>query len=190
MPPYSIDDLHKMFGLSSRQVSKLVKALNLVPAEDDKFSQAQMILMYQLHEHLESGQPLEEFPQLPQPAGDFLETSTPEISAEEIIQTTVLKTSIVPTSKSKSKNSSPLENPLSEIIKAISQATTPKRDILHNYHALEDAVLHQWIISSSNVRELTGTTPHGEVFIWANFEFLKTGKVGRESGWRIRNRHN
>ena len=192
MPPYSIDDLRKLFGLSSRQVSKLAKALNLVPAEDDKFSQEQMILMYQLHEHLESGQPLEEFPQLPapHPAGDSLETSAPEISPEEIIQTTVLKTSIVPTSKPNGNNSSPPENPLSEIIKAISQATTPKRDLLHNYHALEEAVQHQWIISSSNVRELTGTTPHGEVFIWANFEFLKTGKVGRESGWRIRNLHN
>lgn len=189
MPPYSIDDLRKLFGLSSRQqVSKLAKTLNLVPAIAGKFSQEQMILMYQLHEHLESGNSLAEFSKLPasQTNGDSLET--PEISpSEEIIETRVLKTSIVPTSKPTNNNSAPPENPLGELIKAISQATTPRRDLLHNYHALEDAVEHQWIISSSNVRELTGTTPHGEVFIWANFEFLKTGKVGRESGWRIRN---
>jgi len=33
MPPYLIDDLRKLFGLSSRQqVAKLAKSLNLVPA--------------------------------------------------------------------------------------------------------------------------------------------------------------
>ncbi|NJL90292.1 MAG: hypothetical protein HC916_11270 [Coleofasciculaceae cyanobacterium SM2_1_6] len=200
MPPYSIDDLRKLFGLSSRQqVSKLAKTLDLVPAIAGKFSQEQMILMYQLHEHLQSGNSLAEFSKLPVPqpgeeTSEIPETleipETPAISpAEEIIETRVLKTTIVPTSKPNPNNSAPPENPLGELIKAISQATTPRRDLLHNYHALEDAVQHQWIISSSNVRELTGTTPHGEVFVWANFEFLKTGKVGREAGWRIRNLH-
>jgi len=178
--PYSIDNLRIIFGLSSRRaVSDLAKTLNLVP-ERGEFSQDQMTLMYELHTHLVSGKTLEEFQKIPE-----VTTLPPEPQQKlKVVSTAIVsKNNLI----SNSSNSSNKENPLGELIKAITQATTPRRDILHNYHALEDAVNHQWIISSSNVRELTGSSPHGEVFIWANFEFVKVGKVGRESGWRVRN---
>ena len=180
--PYSIDDLRIIFGLSSRRaVSDLAKTLNLVP-ERGKFSQAQMTLMYELHTHLASGKTLEEFQKVPEVTPLPLEP--PKLPEPKVVSTAIVSTNNPIHNSSPSPNK---ENPLGELIKAITQATAPRRDILHNYHALEDAVEHQWIISSSNVRELTGSTPHGEVFIWANFEFVKVGKVGRESGWKVRN---
>jgi hypothetical protein len=191
--PYSIDDLRIIFGLSSRKaVADLAKTLKLVP-ERGEFSQAQMTLMYELHTHLSAGRTLSEFPGIAEVKPLPRE---PKLVVGAIVPTTVPTTvstndSLNNFNNSDSSYGSPnKENPLGELIKAITQATTPKRDLLHNYHALEDAVNHQWIISSSNVRELTGSTPHGEVFIWANFEFTKIGKVGRESGWKVRNLHN
>lgn len=174
--PYSIDDLRIIFGLPSRRaVSNLAKTLNLVP-ERGEFSQAQMTLMYELHTHLVSGKTPEEFPTVAE--------VRPLPREPKVVSAAIVSTSNPINNSNTSTNK---ENPLGELIKAITQATTPKRDLLHNYHALDDAVNHQWIISSSNVKELTGSTPHGEIFIWANFEFTKVGKVGRESGWRVSN---
>jgi len=191
---HSIDDLRILFGLPSRQaVSKLVKALDLVPAEREKFSQEQMTLMYELHTYLASGKNLADFPKTLAMREPGVMPPPPSIEAEVVPlprEPEVLRSHIVPTNNpiNNSTNNSPgNDNPLGELIRAITQATTPKPDLLHNYHALEDAVKHQWIISSSNVKELTGSHPHGDRFIWANFEFLKAGKVGRESGWRVRN---
>ncbi len=184
--PYSIDDLRIIFGLSSRKaVADLAKTLKLVP-ERGEYSQAQMTLMYELHTHLAAGKALLEFPALAQEKPLPRE---PKVVQGAIVSTTVSTNETLNSFNSPygSNNSPNKDNPLGELIKAITQATTPKRDLLHNYHALEDAVNHQWIISTSDVKELTGSTPHGEIFIWANFEFVKVGKVGRESGWRVRN---
>jgi hypothetical protein len=184
--PYSIDDLRIIFGLSSRKaVADLAKTLKLVP-ERGEFSQAQMTLMYELHTHLAAGKTLSEFPHLAEVKPLPRE---PKVVQGAIVSTTISTNDSLNNFNSPySSNDSPnKDNPLGELIKAITQATTPKRDLLHNYHALEDAVHHQWIISSSNVKELTGSSPHGETFIWANFEFTKVGRVGRESGWRVSN---
>ena len=184
--PYSIDDLRIIFGLSRRAVADLAKTLKIVP-ERGEFSQTQMTLMYELHSHLAAGKPLSEFPAL---AGEKPLPREPKVVQTAIVSTTVSTEDHLDnfhSSRSSTNSPNNQDNPLGELIKAITQATAPRRDLLHNYHALEDAVNHQWIISTSDVKELTGSTPHGETFIWANFEFTKAGKVGRESGWRVRN---
>lgn len=188
--PYSIDDLRIIFGLSSRKaVADLAKTLKLVP-DRGEYSQAQMTLMYELHTHLAAGKTLSEFPAL----ADIKPLPREPKVVQGVVQGAIVSATISPKDSlnnfphAPSSNNSPnKDNPLGELIKAITQATTSKRDLLHNYHALEDAVNHQWIISTSDVKELTNSTPHGETFIWANFEFTKVGRVGRESGWRVRN---
>ena len=192
--PYSIDDLRIIFGLASRKaVADLAKTLKLAP-DRGEYSQAQMTLMYELHTHLAAGKTLSEFPSL----ADIKPLPREPKVVQGVVQGAIVSTNISTNistndslnnfnSSNNPNSSTNKENPLGELIRAITQATTPKRDLLHNYHALEDAINHQWIISTSDVKELTGSTPHGDTFIWANFEFVKVGKVGRESGWRVRN---
>jgi hypothetical protein len=57
------------------------------------------------------------------------------------------------------------------------------------YEELEKAVTHQWILSTSKVKELIGVAPRvGKdemTFVWGSFTFTKAGKLGNQMGWVV-----
>ncbi|MDK2411705.1 hypothetical protein QHH11_25350 [Aphanizomenon sp. PH219] len=60
---------------------------------------------------------------------------------------------------------------------------------LAEYEELEKAVTHQWILSTSKVKELIGVAPRvGKdemTFVWGSFTFTKAGKLGNQMGWVV-----
>lgn len=62
-------------------------------------------------------------------------------------------------------------------------------DPLQHLKALEEAAKAGWILSSTEVEDLIGCKPklkEGEQqFIRGSFGFVKSGRVGNQSGWRV-----
>ena len=80
------------------------------------------------------------------------------------------------------------ENPLTPVVLTLSQAlagqaTTPSP--LQVWRELEEACHCSWILSTSQVRALTGIAPHGDIHEYGAFRFKRNGKIGREAGWEV-----
>lgn len=65
---------------------------------------------------------------------------------------------------------------------AIREARSP----LATYRELEEAAERGWILPTSVVRDLTGIRPKGLCSCWGCFGFQRSGKMGREAGWRVK----
>ena len=85
---------------------------------------------------------------------------------------------------------------LSEIVDAIAEVKEAlllfQRGNLEAYNWLELASDREWLLSSSQVKDLIGIKPSvkkGEnSFIRGNWEFIKSGKIGRETAWLVQKR--
>ncbi|MGD1805312.1 hypothetical protein ACP6PL_07695 [Dapis sp. BLCC M126] len=56
--------------------------------------------------------------------------------------------------------------------------------ILH-WELLQKAVDNQWILSTSEVKELIGVKPRASSFARGAFKFIKCGKIGNKSAWSV-----
>lgn len=53
------------------------------------------------------------------------------------------------------------------------------------YRELEEVADKKWILPTSTVKQLTGVTPTGKGVTRGSFNFVKSGKIGREAAWRV-----
>jgi len=72
-----------------------------------------------------------------------------------------------------------------QLVEAIARHFQQQRDPLQHYAALERAIASGWLLSSSEVRSLIGTKPHGERFQRGSFVFIRSGKIGIQAAWRV-----
>lgn len=72
-----------------------------------------------------------------------------------------------------------------ELIERITGAVKPAADPLQHYAALERAIASGWLLSSAEVRSLISTSPHGNRFQRGSFIFIRSGKIGGQSAWRV-----
>lgn len=167
METYAIADLQKRYGLSSKQsVYDRIKALTIEPIARGKISSEQLSKLDKLNEHLKSGGNL----------GDF------ENSHAEVMPASIAS-SIKPATPAKvSGNDS--ENFI-ELIERIASALKPAADPLQHYAALERAIASSWLLSSAEVRALISTKPRGDRFQRGSFVFIRAGKIGGQSAWRV-----
>lgn len=80
------------------------------------------------------------------------------------------------------------ENPLTPVVLTLSQALAGQAaslSPLQVWRELEEACHCSWILSTSQVRDLTGIAPHGDVYEYGAFRFKRNGKIGREAGWEV-----
>ena len=80
---------------------------------------------------------------------------------------------------------------LALVVEAVAERVAERlvpRDPLANLRALKEASEEGWILSSSQVGELLGVVPKGKEFERHGFTFEQVGKVGAQSGWRVRKR--
>lgn len=72
---------------------------------------------------------------------------------------------------------------------AIASRLQPIDPIAYN-HSLEQAQQQKWILSSKEIKQLIGvkpSCPKGEtVFIRGCWAFTKAGKIGNQTGWRVK----
>lgn len=163
METYSIASLQERYSLSSKQsVYDRIKALSIESVARGKISSDQLDQLDQLDKHLKSGGTLSDF-----------ESSHTEIFIAEAIE---------PATATNLTNDH--ENFL-EVIEAIARHISATRDPLQHYAALERAIASAWLLSSSEVRSLIGVAPKGDRYQRGNFVFIRSGKMGNQSAWRV-----
>ena len=72
-----------------------------------------------------------------------------------------------------------------QLVEAIARHFQQQRDPLQHYAALERAIASGWLLSTSEVRSLIGTKPHGDRFQHGSFVFVKSGKIGNQAAWKV-----
>ncbi len=73
---------------------------------------------------------------------------------------------------------------LSDAIAARSPLS-PSASPLQVWRELEEACHYQWLLSTSQVRTLTGIVPSGDICEYGVFRFKRQGKIGREAAWEV-----
>jgi hypothetical protein len=163
METYPIASLQERYSLSSKQsVYDRIKALSIESVARGKISSDQLDQLDKLDKHLKSGGTLSDF-----------ESSHTEIFRVEAIEPAVA-----------ANLTNDRENFL-EVIEAIARHISKTRDPLQHYAALERAIASGWLLSSSEVRSLIGVKPTGDRFQRGNFVFIRSGKMGNQSAWRV-----
>jgi len=173
----SIASLQTRYSLNSRQaVYDRISALKITPAARGKLSGGQLGKLDELNEHLKSGGILSDFESSHtevMPAPVIFEDFAKELAIELAIE--------LATPAKVSGNDG--ENFI-ELIERVAAALKPA-DPLQHYAALERAIASSWLLSSSEVRSLIGTKPKGDRFQRGSFVFIRAGKIGGQSAWRV-----
>jgi hypothetical protein len=71
------------------------------------------------------------------------------------------------------------------LVESIARQIAANKDPLQHYASLERAIASGWLLSSSEVRSLIGTKPTGDRYQRGSFIFVRSGKVGAQSAWRV-----
>ena len=157
---FPVGKLSSRYGLGKTAVYDRLSFLAIAPFRDGRRSYItgeDLDRLDNLHSHLATGGTLETFGSPPQRAG--------ELSGER-----------------------PPDNQLAQILTAIA-TSLQRRSPLDNYRDLDEAVRRNWLLTSSQVEDLIGAKPspkpgqnHYDRACW---RFSKSGKIGKESAWRV-----
>jgi hypothetical protein len=138
-----------------------MKALAIEPVARGKLSSEQLDKLDKLDKHLKTGGTLSDF-----------ESSHTEIMPAVIEPAAAAVKSVD-------------RDDFLELIERIAAAVKPVAEPLQHYAALERAIASGWLLSSSEVRSLIGTKPHGDRFQHGSFVFVKSGKIGKQAAWKV-----
>jgi hypothetical protein len=164
-----IATLQGRYGLESRQaVYDRINGLDIKPVTRGKISPQQLELLDKLDKHIREGGAIADFPIHPEVEVPALEKLDNQLdNAENLTAITVM----------------------AGLVEKMMGYIGNQRSPLVEYEELEKAITHQWILSTSKVKELIGITPRvGKdemTFVWGSFTFTKAGKLGNQMGWLV-----
>jgi hypothetical protein len=71
------------------------------------------------------------------------------------------------------------------LVELLGAIASSQRDPLRKHQQLKQADEEGWILTTSEIEEIVGVKPHGEIFLRGNWHFKRAGKIGRESAWVV-----
>ena len=171
--PNPVAALPDRFSTSKQTVYTRMEALGISPFKQGKRAYIHLDQLHQLdalHEHLAAGGHLQDF-------------STTAIETSQLEGVDVSTHAI-------SNTDAPLErlvNAAESLTGALTGALMDfaAADPISNWRRLQEATENGWLLTTSQVRELTGAKPHGQSWQRGSFVFRKTGKIGREASWSV-----
>ena len=188
-------DLMVRYGINSRQtlLDRFKKGLRIDPPKDTKgriFTPPDVVeQLDDLHEWLtEKGGTLDNFTpvQTVQPVADTLQDVQPKLdSTGEIVQPLLDIQQEAQLDPDTVQPSPDTPQAAMMVLLANAIANQPQPDPLFNLERLERAAEKRWILSTGQVKALTGHKPTGEAFSYGSFLFTRCGRVGREIGWSV-----
>ncbi|HYW21628.1 MAG TPA: hypothetical protein VE956_20460 [Nodularia sp. (in: cyanobacteria)] len=169
-----ISTLQERYKLNSRQaVSNRINGLKIEPVVRGQISIEQLELLDRLDKHIRGGGAIADFPIQPEVQVDRLDKLDKlDVLVDDFGGATAI-------------------NVMAQLMeRMMAYAYTPQqRSPLAIYEDLEKIVQFEWILPTSKIKELTGITPKTskgeEVFIFGSFAFIRTDKIGRETGWKV-----
>lgn len=171
---YAISDLQQRYNLSARQsIYDRIKALGIIQVSRGKLSGEQVDKLDKLHAWLKDnpGKPIADFPYFA------------EVMAVDKYQIEPNNSTLGLSSDLVDKQDNFAET--LGLVEAIARHFAPKADPLGHYAALEQAIEHGWLLTSSEVAELFKVRPSGDRFERGSFAFDRTGKIGAQNGWKV-----
>lgn len=65
------------------------------------------------------------------------------------------------------------------------KAILPQMNSIKHWEELEKAVDKEWLLSTSEVKQLIGVKPKNSLYVRGSFKFTKYGKIGNQSSWLV-----
>ena len=167
--PFPVAALPDRFSTSKQTVYTRMEALGISPIKQGKRAYIHLDQLHQLdalHDHLAAGGHLQDF-------------STSAIETHPVEKLDVSNQAVSNT-----------DAPLTRLVNAAESLTGALMDIaspdpISNWRRLQEATENGWLLTTSQVRELTGAKPHGQSWRRGSFVFRKRGKIGREASWSV-----
>ncbi|MBW4677146.1 MAG: hypothetical protein KME52_25015 [Desmonostoc geniculatum HA4340-LM1] len=177
--PIKISSLQERYKLNSRQaVNNRINGLGIEPVVRGKISCEQLEILDRLDIHIRSGGAIADFPILPevQPSALDKQDLTMDIEPFDYAQDKPDQIAAI--------------NVMAQLIeKMMSYAYARNSSPLAGYEELEKAIANEWVLPTSKIKELIGATPktskNEESFVRGSFVFVKVGKIGLETGWKV-----
>jgi hypothetical protein len=196
----NIVELCDRYSLSKKALYNRFDAVNIKPqiGADNKayVTPEQIAVLDDLDRHLKSGGNLRNYT----PVSPVAKQSEVETTQSEVVTTPIKEISksltyqeleviesqaIQPRSPGEELGlvgSSEVTTTLVEVLGAIASS---QRDPLRKHQQLKEAAAEGWILTTSEIEEIIGVKPHGEIFIRGNWQLKRAGKIGRESAWVV-----
>jgi hypothetical protein len=183
-----VKELLDRYSLSSRKslYSRLEAADIKLPKDDDGKAYATEEMLQQLDDldkHIKNGGTLKNYTPVTSVA-THLEAIKNETLPDHTIQTTHLTTQ---------QTTQISREELLDIIEVLGTAIAtrlPPIDPIAYNASLEQAQANNWILSTSEVKQLIGVKPscpyNENIFIRGCWAFTKAGKVGSQIGWKVK----
>ncbi len=136
----------------------------------------QLAVLDELDEHLKAGRRLE----------DFVMRSPVTVAQDSVRQASDSKPQV-----SNNGHLAPSDSYLSDSVQPVldiailAEAIAHRIDPLANHRHLIWAANEQLLLTTKEVQQLIGTKPHGEIFDRGSFRFIRSGKIGNQSAWRV-----
>jgi len=196
----NIVELCDRYSLSKKALYNRFDAVGIKPqigADKKAFvTPEQLAVLDDLNEHLKAGGNLRNYT----PVSPVAKQSEVETTQSEVVTTPIKEISKSVTYKELEVIESQAIEPRSPGVElgiiGSSEATTTlvellgaiassQRDPLRKHQQLKEAAAEGWILTTSEIEEIIGVKPHGEVFVRGNWQFKRAGKIGRELGWVV-----
>ena len=180
----NIKELQERYQIASRSAfySRL-KALDITLDKDSDgvafATEPQIQQLDQLHEHLKNGGTLKNFSPTTKVSVLSQQDSTLVSNLQKKDEAVLSSQDSV---RSSQYNQLELLDDLLDVGYAI--ASRFKSPIEH-WKELIYAVEHELILSTHEVQQLTGSKPSGKIWKRGSFQFVRSGKIGAQTAWRV-----
>lgn len=202
---YTIKEVLDRYNLKTRQsFYNWTKALELEVQKDidgkNIVTEEQVKLLDELSEHLKNGGTLKSFIPTTQPLLTEVVHSTIDNTIDDNqrenkdnnlhdITTKITNTEVVKSTLDITINNENRQLDLFELIgyavkttvKEMKMATSP----ISHWDELNKAEKNGYILTTLEIRELLGVKPTGNEWVRGAFKFIKVGKIGNQSAWKI-----
>ncbi len=170
----AVKSLTSRYKIGRTALYERFKQINIEPQKDGNRSYVcsmQLSRLDKLDNHLNAGGSFESF-RATENIADF--PKTPEI--------------ISPTLERINQEEAPPQLDLPSVVYKLIEVIGTQRQMrshLEQYRELEEIALRGWILRTSTIYEITHFKPRGTEATHGCFRFLKAGKIGRESAWKV-----
>ena len=170
MEKYTIKDLQQKYRFKTRQsVYDWLKGASVQVRKEGNRSYVtadDIEKLDELKEHLDKGGSIK----------SFTPTITPTVYSE-------LDSKDVVPSLTDSVNSE-IDITYLRLFEKLVSTLAPSNPISH-WEKLDLAAEKGYLLTTQEVKELLGTKPKGREWVRGSFKFIKVGKIGNQSGWKV-----
>jgi hypothetical protein len=159
-----VKDLTSRYNIGRTALYTRFTAANITPEKDGTrsyISKEELEELDRLDAHLKTGGKLDEFKPTLQQNNEMIVYSTPTLDKPDNFTEAL------------------------QLVEAIARHFQEQREPLQHYAALEQAACCAWILTTSEVSGLIGVKPTGDRFERGSFAFVRSGKVGAQTGWKV-----